>query len=250
MAASLVSALVEEVADLLRHDNMDTRIITFLRMAYNDMLTRMPVWRFYGVSNVMTISAGETDALAGGGRIDFTDPVVCLAFDNSGILRLPRYLPLTEFRRTAHYNDGDAAATGSIPLIWTIGPANRTTNSATAGRANLYIWPSPSAGSFTFYLIGRKQRETTDKALSSRYPLPYHMETALVWGAAYFGAKALRPELASLFMTEYEQAIRNLTWILTYKPDATPVLREVGSPYARSSRMATMPRIPNNIPSS
>lgn len=33
MAATVVSSLVDEVSDLLRHDNLDTRVLTWVAMA-------------------------------------------------------------------------------------------------------------------------------------------------------------------------------------------------------------------------
>jgi hypothetical protein len=113
----------------------------------------------------------------------------------------------------------------------------------------MYVWPVPAAGdTFSFTIYARRPSYTTD-VTTGRYPLPYYMEHALVWGAAYFGAKALRPNLSQIFLAEYDQAVQNLTWVLTYKPDATPVMRSNRGVYDGSSRLNTIPRIPTNIPS-
>lgn len=252
MAASLVSVLVDEVADLLRHDNLDTRVQTWLRMAFNDMASRMPVWRFFEWAHTAAISLGTLGyaTLPTNGGSEGVDPVGAIVFDNTGKIWTPRYVPYLEMRRWNRNLSLDALPTGDGPLVWTIGPYPKEGTSTDAGRNNVFWYPVSSAATWYMSLLGRINREPTDLALTTRYRVPYHMEHALVWGASYFGAKFLRPQIAEVYLAEYEQAIRNLTWVLTFKPDATPIMRSLGAPYEGTSRLSTMPRIPSNIPAS
>jgi hypothetical protein len=254
MSSTLAPTLAEEVADLIRHDNLDTRILTWLRMAFNDMVSRMPVWRFNYPNMTAFGVTGTSGGVESGGldltSLDYQDVVVGLVSANSGTLYVPRYVPWGHFRSQYHNRASAAPVTGVYPEVWSIGPDSRYQASTLAtGRTKIYVWPVPATGaSFQFTVYSRRAGYSTD-VTTSRYPLPYHMEHALVWGAAYFAAKALRPQLAQVFMAEYEQAVQNLSWILTYKPDATPVMRSNRGVYDGSSRLSTIPRIPTNIPS-
>lgn len=240
-AITVVSSLTEEVADLLRHDNFDTRIYTWLSLAYNDVLQRMPTTIALDTEVVSLASAEYVDLTIGPQRIG--NIVLLTLTDSSSNVYIPRYITPIDYERTAHSVQGGSLHTSTVPLAYTI----QSSPEDTIGKARLYVYPLVS-GTFQGTLF-YSTNPLTDIAASTAYlsKIPYHFEHVVIWGATCYGARALRPELYQVYKAEYEQSLQDMTFILNYRPDSIPVLRSVGGPYSRSVRALAPPRFPDTI---
>jgi hypothetical protein len=243
MAATVVSTLVEEVADLLRHDNLDSRILTWMTMTFNDMVNRMNCWRFNTFETVTCTGAANTEAFALTKALG--DPIAMIFQDKNGKLQIPQYRTWRDFTKYSHRS---SQVTADVPEIWSIGPSPRYAAVGDAvGKAYLYFYPILSTGTNYATLISSKTTLTGDQGTTNFLEIPFHMEHCLVWGSAWVGSRLIRPQLAQLYQTEYEQALRNISLMLNYHPDSVPVRRSITGPYTGSVRLNTMPRIPEHL---
>jgi hypothetical protein len=234
MSASTVGQLVTEVATLLRHDNIDERIKSWLYIAMKDIHSRAATWRTLAMSTAL-ISAGDHRAAASS-----TGQIVALGgvYETSGIVCLPNYVQPTDFRRLVYSQGGNDISETGGPLIWTM------LESTTSGRVEIAMYPT-STVDVTFYFLTQSPVYIPENS-AEFYFLPYHWENVLIWGAAAFGAQALASNLYPLFQGEYEEAIHKMIAMLTYRPDSTPVLRSVVSPYGGTISTRRY-RLPDNI---
>lgn len=242
-SSSTVNALADEVADLLRHDNLDTRILVWISSAFNDIIRSTPSLMFLNIVTVQ-ITAGNNsiDLLVDDDEPKFIEPYCGVFMDASKNVYAPRYKTLIDFSKFAKTSDGQNV-TAAIPEIWTVAPS--TTE---PGKSTLHIYPKAS-DTITATIFYTGTMLTTPAGGGDMLDFPYHFENALIWGAAAFGARVLRPQLFPIFEEEYRSHVQDMNTILAYKPDLTPVLRSVVGPYARTSRLAP-PQFPNQIPSS
>lgn len=242
-----VGNLVEEVADLLRHDNLDIRINTWIISAYNDVLHRVASPLFSSRVLQATASGEETDlTIPEGGQV--STPVLGVFLQAStGSIFCPKFVTPIDFNRLAHTQSGTAQPQWYEPLAYTLAP----TLSDTIGRVRLLVYPKPAV-SYHVTLIFPHKHLYNDSPLmpadsTGFLNIPYHFEHVLVWGAAAFGAKVLRRELYPLYKAEYEKALQNMTWIMYYKPDLIPRLRSAAGPYYDTYKVQNAPRIPDTI---
>lgn len=246
MARSTLATLVEEVADLLRHDHFDTRIQTWVSVTLNDLTRRFSLWRFWLYTSG-TISAGDETAELSSTASTLGDVIGCvMCEDGSSGIYTPRYVPIAEFQHRAHDLQGGSAVTGTVPLIYSIGPAPRTdATEEDIGRDSIYVAPIDDTNDRN-YALWYVHPWLTDNPASTAYSVgvPYHFEGALVWGAAAMGAKAISPQLYPLFTKEYEDAIASLAHTVLYKPDGMPVLRSAKGPYGVTQKGLAPPRFP------
>jgi len=232
-----VGTLADEVADLLRHDNLDQRINTWITAVYLDIAGKAPLSLFLRKAGTYTIPAG-TETVALSSITSASNPVALLVTNGNGAkLVAPRYVTFIDFSRMAHDMQGGAALQQAHdPIIWSIGPGV----DETLGKGALYIAPATVQECYAELFYIGPTHHTTPLASNKYVALPYHFEHVLVWGAAAIGAKTLRPELYTLFRGEYEQALSEMNSIMSYKPDGVPVLRSVQGPYGGTPKMAGM----------
>jgi hypothetical protein len=235
-----VSVLADEVADLIRHDNIDTRILDWVAMTYNDITTRCKCWLFTQTGNGSVASQGsQVISMANIGN-----PISVIMVDPSNsTLYFPKLIPFGELRRFSH---NTATLTEGKPTHCAFGPGDRVASSS-SGKSHLWIYPATDAANWVAQVIYWTDHLTDTVTGAETLGLPVHFEHVLVWGAAARAASILRPELYPIYQQEYESALANMKMIMTYKPDLVPYMRAVSGPYAQSSRMNTMPRFPSNI---
>lgn len=245
MGATVVSGLVEEVIDLVRHDNIDVRALDWLAMAYNDMVTRVPLWRFVDQQQV-EITAGKEQAQVASARgYHLMGAIFTRTAD--GVVYTPRYVSPVEFRNTAHYREGGNLLTSDIPLMYSIGFGSRMDGEgSTAGNNFISVYPAALSG-YIVTVLGSGRAQHEPPAWGAYMQLPYHFEHCLVWGAAAIGIKAVRPPAYPIFAAEYEQALSELQATLLYKPDGTPSYRSIMGPYAGGPQLKAGPRLPRTI---
>lgn len=231
MNQTTVANLAEEVALLLRHDNLDNRINQWLALAFNDIASRKPDPLFSSVTTA-TIAASATS-------VTITDqvgtPRAAMAVDTNGVLYIPTQLAPTDYGRIS---TSESTAPPGNPRYWLIEKSGAT--------MKLKVWPS--AATETYYTIIWSGNPVTSELAGTDYlNIPYWAESVVIWHAAAIGAAIVRPDLAPLFTGEAEQLIQDMYWIIGLKPDSVPILREISSPYGQSPRMAVPPRLPETI---
>lgn len=232
---STVSTMAEEVAALLRHDNIDARIYSWIGMAYADLLQRLPLEFF---QEMVTETILDTTA-----NIPFTTqdavgtPMAMMVQNATYYLRVPQYVSPADYSRiTVDSEDADSPQT----RLWTI------MQDATPEDA-IYIWP-PAAGNIFVFLFHIAPGLTAVPGGADYLPnIPYHFEDVIIWGAAALGASVLRTQAYPIYQQEYEEAILSMASILGYKPDAAPVFRSITGPYAGTVPMNTGARYPETV---
>jgi len=233
-----VNGLVEEVADLLRHDNLDTRINTWITSTYNEMITRAPMDVF--LKNITLTYVANSESIAITTLADVGTPVYLICKETNGhTVYIPRYVTMQDFGRYSHATGGNAQATSTVPLVWSIGPDD----AGLQGKYAVHIYPKCSVG-LVLNLFYTANRETAPVAGDGYLDLPYHFEHILIWGAVAKGLKALRPGLYPAAKAEYEEGLQDMLMILNYHPDEVPILRQLNGPYAGSIRGFVPPRYP------
>lgn len=228
-----VANLVDEVADLLRHDNVDARILTWVNITLQDIMARAQTTLWYKIARVdFTANLGQVDFSATSTRV--ANPICLVVVLAAGTTYVPRYLTQVDFSRLAHQQDGAALDFGSFPTHWSIGPSDTTAGGATipetGTKQTLFLYPRNTAA-LAAYLFYTGPRSTTPLSGTGYLELPYHFEHVVVWGAATMGARVLRPNLYPAFKAEYEQALDAMNTIMSYNPDSVPVLRSIRGPY-------------------
>lgn len=236
MAASTVTSLTQEVADLLRHDNLDSRILTWLALAYQDICTRVPTWLFHRyTSKPMTTKYYRSTTTV----VNFDgEPLGAIWHDGTtDAIRFLEYVTEHDYRRMTHDLNGTAftAIPNEDPKVWTIIDQY------------IYVYPWTATGGYVTYFYATNGLATQPRTSTERMVLPYHWEHVLVWGAAAFGIRALRPELYPIYAGEYEEALNHMISLLNYKPDSTPALRSITGPFGSFRGRVNFPRIPDNI---
>jgi hypothetical protein len=230
---TLVSALAEEVADLLRHDNLDTRIYEWIGLAFNEMVQRTPLSLFYKMETATIASGASSVDLVGLPGV-LTMAVFRGADDR---IYLPQQLSPTDFRRLKASSGTVANAT--VPLAWTL---------VSDGTEENRILVFPGMGQDVFItLLSLSQHMESVPVGTDFLHLPYHFEHVVIWGAAALGAEALRTQASSVFFNEFENSLQEMTVMMAYAPDATPALRSLNGAYAGTGRLKTMPRVPDTI---
>ena len=232
---STVSTIAEEVAALLRHDNIDARIYSWIAMAYADVLQRLPL-EFFQELVTETIGTGTA-------TVPFTTqdtvgtPMAVVLKNATHHLYLPQYVSPADYSRvTVDSTEADS----TIPRLWTI------MQDATPADA-FFIWPGAS-GAMTAYIFHIAPGLTAVPAGGDYLPnIPYHFEDVVIWGAAALGASILRTQAYPIYQQEYEEALLGMASILGYKPDATPVFRSITGPYAGTVPMNAGARFPETI---
>lgn len=232
---SLISAIAEEVAAILRHDNIDARLYAWIGMAYGDVLQRLPLEFF---QEMVTETISDTAFSEAFTTQDTVGTSMAFVVKNSShYLYVPQYVSPADYSR-ATVDSSEADST--VPRIWTV-QQDSTPEDA------IHIWP-PASGAMTAYLFHIAPGLTAVPAGSDYLPnIPYHFEDVIIWGAAAIGATILRTQAYNIYAQEYEEAILSMASILGYKPDATPVFRSITGPYAGTAVMNAGARFPETI---
>jgi len=232
---STVSTIAEEVAALLRHDNIDARIYSWIGMTYADVLQRLPL-EFFQELVTETVATGTA-------VVPFTvqdtmgTPMAVILKNATHYLYVPHYVSPGDYSRvTVDSSEADS----TVPRLWTI------MQDATPEDA-FFIWPGAS-GEMTAYVFHIAPGLTAVPAGGDYLPnIPYHFEDVIIWGAAALGASILRTQAYPVYQQEYEEALLAMGSILGYKPDATPTFRSITGPYADAAAMQTGARFPETI---
>lgn len=232
---STISAIGDEVALVLRHDNLDSRIYQWIGMAYGDMLQRFPIEFF---QELVTETIADTDTSEAFTTQDtIGTPMAVVIKDASNYLWMPQYRsPIDYSRMIAGSTDADSTK----PNVWTI------MQDATPEDA-FFIWPGASGALLAHIFHMAPGLASPPVGTDYLANIPYHFEDVVIWGAAMFGAFILRKEIYPIYQQEYEEAILGLGAILGYKPDATPVFRSINGPYAGTVPMNVGARFPETI---
>lgn len=230
-AISTVEDLAGEVADLLRHDNLDTRLYQWLGMAFNDIVQRSPLELFCTYSQDI-VATGEYSTAIG----EHIGTPVAAIFVNADIVYMARYVTPADYNRITSTGAEIAAAT--IPLFWTVKNDGST--------YKLFITP-PASGATTVTLVWAGNYLDTPPTNTSILGFPYHFEHVLIWGAAAIGASILRTPAFPIYEAEYGQAFDEMLSLIGYRPDAVPVLRSIKGPYAGTPKLNAPPRFPQTI---
>lgn len=232
---STVSAIAEEVAAILRHDNIDSRIFSWIGMAYGDVLQRLPI-EFFQELVEETIDTGNTSE-AFTTQDTIGTPMACVLKNASHYLYVPQYVSPADYSRiTVDSTEADA----TVPRLWTM------MQDATPEDA-LFIWPGAS-GDMTAYFFHMAPGLTSPPAGADYLPnIPYHFEDVIIWGAAAYGASVMRLQAYPIYQQEFEEAILDMGSIFGYKPDAAPVFRSITGPYAGTVSMNAGARFPETI---
>jgi hypothetical protein len=232
-----IAAMAEEVATLLRHSNLDVRIYTWLSMAYDDLVSRSPqLLSTAGSIFSMNDAAVTNPTPMSPNRVD--NPIGLIYLDGTNYYWfIPEYVPFPDMQRMWSGSYAGASAAAEIatgPRYWSWGPEIGDT---TTNYGAIWFYPTRSVVGIFYVIQNLKGIAGAMPSVGQTFILPYAFENALIWGAAAIGAGALRPSLYPLYQGEYESAAKSLLDILSYGPDATPVMRSSSGPYAGSSRL-------------
>jgi hypothetical protein len=231
---TVVGTLAEEVADLLRHDNLDSRIYEWMGLAFNDIVQRTPL-SLFSKPEAVTLTSGTS-------QVDLvllhgTPMMAVFLGATDGRIYLPTQLAPTDFRRLKA--SSGTVVDALVPLAWSL---------VSDGAAKSRILLFPGAGqNFYITLVSMTQYLESVPVGTDFLHLPYHFEHVLVWGAASVGAQTLRSQAANLYLAEYESALQEMQMLMAYSPDSSPALRSLGGVYAGTGRMKGTPRVPDTI---
>jgi len=232
---STVSTIAEEVAGILRHDNIDARIYAWIAMAYADVIQRLPL-EFMQELVTETVDTGTaTEPFT---TQDNIGTIMAVVLKNAThYLYVPQYVSPADYSRiTVDSTEADS----TVPRLWT------SMQDATPADA-FFIWPGAS-GEMTAYVFHIAPGLTSVPAGGDYLPnIPYHFEDVIIWGAAAYGGAVLRTQAYPIYQQEYEEAILAMGSILAYKPDSTPVFRSITGPYAGTVSMNAGARYPETI---
>jgi len=232
-AISTVESIANEVADLLRHDNLDVRIYQWIGLAYNDIVQRSPLELFCTYTE-LTVDSGEY--VSNAAIPDQIGTPVAAIFMNASKVYMARYVTPADYNRIT--STGAEVPVGVVPLFWTIKNDGAT--------YTLFITP-PASGDTVVTLVWGGNYLDTPPTNTSILNLPYHFEHVLIWGAAAIGASILRTPMFPVYEGEYGQAFDEMISLVGYRPDAVPVLRSIKGPYAGTPKLQAPPRFPQNI---
>jgi hypothetical protein len=234
---STVGQIAEEVAGLLRHDNIDARVYAWIGMAYADVLQRLPLDYFQEFLQEAVAATAATDELTTDENVG--TPMACVMQATTGsLLYLPTWVTPAEYSRITITDSVEGDST--IPRVWTI-MKNSSDNDA------VFIYP-PSSGGHAVYLFHIPPGLSAVPATADYLPMiPYHFEDVIIWGAAMFGAQIIRSAATQVYVAEYEEALQDLGMILSYHPDSTPVHRSIDGAYEGTPRMRNMAQFPQTI---
>lgn len=242
---SLVSTLVTDVANILRRDNLDLRILDWIGMAYNDAVTRYPSWisNQYGAATIT--SSGQYGAWLGGYAL--SNPLVGVFVDSNSVFYTPKLVPMTDFGTYSHSVNGGSFATGTTPVLWSYGPPSREAALSAGSEVVTYVYPVNPSSDYFVQVVYQGQYLSAAPAMTDQIRWPAHFDHVLVWGAAYFGAMMVKREIAPIAMSKYESSLRSMATLLSYKPDATPQKREVVSSAYEGGSVYPGARFPDTI---
>lgn len=230
-AQSQVSALAQEMADILGIDNLDARLYEWLGFIFNDLCQRVPNPLFYSTS-VDTIASGAGSVTLGEA---VGTPVAMIAVSaTTSDLWIPIYRPPAEFDRLV--NIGSAIGVGTQPMIWTIMPVGST--------YKVRISP-PASGDMVMTLVWSGNYLATAPEASTKISLPYHFESVLIWGASWYASMSVAPDRAMICQMEYETALMDMVKILSLYSDSVPQMRQIEGPLA--GFQPELPRIPESL---
>jgi hypothetical protein len=233
-----VGDLAEEVADILRHDNLDPRIYEWIGLSYAEVQRRAPLEMFRTVVSGSFLTGASRDNYTGGVG-SALNPIACIFVSASDIVAVAQYVTPLDYHRLVA--TGASLPTSATPSHWTV------THDALGDAVRVY--PAASGAlRYTLIFPGLAGAETPPGS-SSYLNLPYHFEHVIVWGAAAIGAEMVRPAMVPVFHAEFEEALNDMLGMMGYHPSAVPVLRSVTSPYGGTGRLQSLQQqFPAQIP--
>lgn len=215
---TLASELADEVADLLGVANSDRRILDWLGLVFNDMVTRSINPLFHDVIGPLTISDNSTGAdLSADEEVSLGSPILLVMTRSGGNLIVPEYRTPADFDKLFKDRTGGSVATATEPRYWTVS-TSALGGTEYDGRRSVRYWPQVTeAYNAWLWHTGQYMNDTPDGA--DYIWLPYHFEHVLVWGAAAMGATFIRPESADIYKAEYETWLQAMTLLMNRAPD-------------------------------
>lgn len=236
-ARTTAANLADEVAELLRHSNIDRRILDWLGTTFNDIVVRCgPCHLFTDWIEALAIGSNtKEEPLTADQEAALGSPILAIFVGNSNKLYTPEYRTPQDFDKLEKEVGGSAPTSGTIPLYWTI------SETAVADGRRALRWFPETTGAYTAWIAHTGRYLDDSPTGSSFFFLPYHWEHLLIWGAAAQGAAIVRPELADGFQMEYELALASFQRLMDETPDSQPVLKAVGGPYSGTSMMRRLP---------
>lgn len=231
-AKTLVSNLAQEVASLLRHDNVDPRIYEWLGLGWNALVQRCPLSCLAQLTN-LTISSGTSSVTVSD---NLGTPLGVVFRNATAVVCLPAQLTSMDFNRLKASSGSLADAT--VPLAWTLQNQGTT--------MKLEILPGAS-GDIQATILWSGLYSADVPVGTDLFDLPYHWEHVWIWQAAAIGATVLRQPMAPYISREAEDSLQEFLLQMGYAPDATPVLRQVGGVYAGTGRLRRLPQVPDTI---
>lgn len=215
---TIASELADEVADLLGVSNADRRILDWLGMVYNEIVTRSINPLFYEVIGPITIADNSNGAdLTADQEVSLGSPMLLVLTRSGGNLVTPEYRPPTDFDKLFKERGGSSVATATEPRFWTLSTSSLD-GTEYDGRRSIRYWPQVTEA-YNAWLWTTGLSLDDSPAGTDYVWLPYHFEHVLIWGAASIGARIIRPETADAYKAEYENWLMAMTIMLNRAPD-------------------------------
>jgi hypothetical protein len=241
-ARTTVNDLAQEVADILRQDNVDRRILQWIGLAYNRLVNKAAIRLFYDTLTKTITSGNASATLTDTEEAGLGSPVALIVKNAANFIYCPQFLTPADFARMTQERGGASATSSTVPQYWTI-----KESSGDPGKSTIHIYPEASGGTFNLTLLYTGRSLDDAPAGTDTLFLPYHFEEAIIWGAAEFGSKLLFPSRTQLYAQEAEEAALRLYSIMNYSPDANPHLKSVTGEYGGTRHMNRGARFPTNI---
>ncbi len=238
-----VSSLAAEVQSMLRMSNLDRRILDWIGMGMQEIISRMRTSMFFEVDEDITCTSGTRSAsLTSEAAVG--SPVYAAFVGADSKVYTPRYLEPSDFDRLEKDTAGGGYQTGAFPTYWTLDTVAAQTE--TLGMSEIRYFPqlTQTCSAWVWYM----GRNTTDSpGGTDKVWLPYHWEHVLIWKTCAIGARMKKPQMMQVFEAEFEMAMQQMLTIMNYRPDQIPVLQEITGPGDETPQGQGMPQFPSNI---
>jgi hypothetical protein len=253
MNRETLGSLAGMVADLLRRDNIGVSAQYWVNQALGEIYSTVssPMTNRPAVFSITSPANGqamwEVDTLPP--NIISPRSLVMVLADGNNLTYAPTYLPPSDFFERSTWQ-----ATGVLgsPKNYTIESVGSPTPVALTGhetlrRMHIYFDPALLAGDWRCYFTYEAVPTWQDSADGYIECFPW-WEPVVVWKAAAIGARALRIPTYEIFEAEAAHAIKVMTSVENYRPDAVPVPKDIQGSLGLGPRFA--PQLPDVVQTS